>query len=93
MQHRFSAQLRQGLSPEMVTVYAKRGSRVAVVVDAWNVEKESHYEWEIVFHPRDVDMASVRVVLEADGELLMTVRRRGYGVGSTACPVIREGLR
>lgn len=40
MQHQFSAQLCQGLSPEMVTVYAKRGSRVAVVVDAWNAEKE-----------------------------------------------------
>ena len=36
----------------------------------------AHYEWEVVFSPADVDMMSVRAVFEADGQLLIHVRRR-----------------
>ena len=36
----------------------------------------AHYEWEVVFSPADVDMMSVRAVFEADGQLMIHVRRR-----------------
>ena len=42
----------------------------------------AHYEWEVVFAPGDVDMLSVRAVFEADGQLLIHVRRRLGAAGS-----------
>ncbi|PCH39341.1 hypothetical protein WOLCODRAFT_85445 [Wolfiporia cocos MD-104 SS10] len=75
-EYKFIAHLREGLSPEMVTVYAKRRCRLAIVVDAWHLEQDSHHEWEIAFTPQDVDMASIRAHLESDGQLNVTVQRR-----------------
>ncbi|KAI0749282.1 hypothetical protein C8Q80DRAFT_1218506 [Daedaleopsis nitida] len=81
-QHTLAVNLPEGLAPEMVTVSAKKGARLAVVADLWHREDDSHYEWEAVFAPADVDMLSVRAVFEAHGQLLIHVRRRPGGEGS-----------
>ncbi|PIL35330.1 hypothetical protein GSI_02055 [Ganoderma sinense ZZ0214-1] len=75
-QHTLAVRLPAGLAPEMVTISAKKGARLAVVADLWHREDDSHYEWEVVFSPADVDMMSVRAVFEADGQLMIHVRRR-----------------
>ncbi|KAI1797057.1 hypothetical protein LXA43DRAFT_878856 [Ganoderma leucocontextum] len=75
-QHTLAVRLPEGLAPEMVTISAKKGARLAVVADLWHREDDSHYEWEVVFSPADVDMMSVRAVFEADGQLVIHVRRR-----------------
>ncbi|KAI0787310.1 hypothetical protein C8Q74DRAFT_1196619 [Fomes fomentarius] len=76
-QHTLAVCLPEGLAPEMVTVSAKKGARLAVVADLWHREDDSHYEWEVMFSPGDVDMMSVRAVFEANGQLKINVRRRG----------------
>jgi len=89
MKYTFTAQLRQGLTSEMVTAYVKRGNRLAVVVDAWHLEHDSHFEWVIGFAPRDVDMSSIRVVLESEGRLTVTVtRKQGVQEDGVAPPTI-----
>ncbi|KAI0707028.1 hypothetical protein C8Q76DRAFT_629119 [Earliella scabrosa] len=88
-QHTLAVLLPEGLAPEMVTVSAKKGARLAVVADLWHRENDSHYEWEVVFWPPDVDMMSVRAVFEASGELLIHVRRRtSLGGEDYAAPII-----
>ncbi|RDX56938.1 hypothetical protein OH76DRAFT_1334795 [Lentinus brumalis] len=77
-QHILAVLLPEGLAPEMVTVSAKKGARLAVVADLWHREHDSHYEWEVLFSPADVDMMSVRAVFEA-GQLMIHVRRRPGG--------------
>lgn len=88
------------LLPEMVTVSAKKGSKLDIVADIWHQEKDcklavrsevprgrmkriadlfsscttAHYEWEITFPPRDVDMSSIRVDL-ANGHLTIRAWR------------------
>ncbi|KAI0760996.1 hypothetical protein BD413DRAFT_486809 [Trametes elegans] len=80
-EHTLAVRLPGGLAPEMVTVSAKKGARLAVVADLWNSEHDSHYEWEVAFSPADVDMMSVRAVFEADGELVIHVRRKSVVEG------------
>ncbi|KAL4246434.1 hypothetical protein ABKN59_009642 [Abortiporus biennis] len=63
--------------PEMITVSAKRGDRLGVVADVWDKEVDSHYEWEIQYPPRDVDMSSIRVHL-GDGYITIKARRYSY---------------
>ncbi|KAJ8496816.1 hypothetical protein ONZ51_g865 [Trametes cubensis] len=90
-EHRLAVRLPEGLSPEMVTVCAKKGARLSVVADLWHRESDSHYEWEVTFAPADVDMMSVRAVFESDGQLVIHVRRRPGAEGLPA-PVIRTPL-
>ncbi|KZT00936.1 uncharacterized protein LAESUDRAFT_664964 [Laetiporus sulphureus 93-53] len=85
----FSAPLWEGLSAEMITAYAKRGDRLAVTVDAWHQEKDSHCEWEISFSPHDVDLTTTRVRLEAGGMLNITIRRNEEYSAEADPPVIR----
>ncbi|KAH9921200.1 uncharacterized protein BXZ73DRAFT_91836 [Epithele typhae] len=84
--HTLAVRLPAGLSPEMVTVAAKKGARLSVVADLWHLENDSHYEWEVVFAPGDVDMMSVRAVFEQDGQLAIHVRRRMSAMGEPAYP-------
>ncbi|KAM5539281.1 hypothetical protein V8D89_007154 [Ganoderma adspersum] len=85
-QHTLAVRLPEGLAPEMVTISAKKGARLAVVADLWHREDDSHYEWEVVFSPADVDMMSVRAVFDADGQLMIHVRRRTPVSGGEGFP-------
>ncbi|THH31489.1 hypothetical protein EUX98_g2697 [Antrodiella citrinella] len=73
-EHTLDVHLPKELSPEMVTVSAKKGNRLSIVADVWYRENNSHYEWDIVFPPRDVDMNSIRVIL-AEGHVTIRARR------------------
>ncbi|KAH9970553.1 hypothetical protein BGW80DRAFT_1175997, partial [Lactifluus volemus] len=53
--------------PEMITVSARRGARLAVVADAWHLEQDCHYEWHIGFPQPDVNLGAVRARLERMG--------------------------
>ncbi|KAI0671361.1 hypothetical protein C8Q78DRAFT_973440 [Trametes maxima] len=75
-EHTLAVRLPEGLAPEMVTVCAKKGTRLSVVADLWHLECDSHYEWEVAFAPLDVDMRSVKAVFEPDGQLVIHIRRR-----------------
>ncbi|EGN98744.1 hypothetical protein SERLA73DRAFT_53840 [Serpula lacrymans var. lacrymans S7.3] len=63
------------ISPEMVTISAKKGERLDVVADAWHMEHDCHYEWQVRFAPGDVDMSSVRARFNSDGRLSIDVQR------------------
>ncbi|KAH9924111.1 hypothetical protein B0H21DRAFT_696067 [Amylocystis lapponica] len=63
------------LMPEMVTVAARQGARLRVVVDYWALERDAHFEWEVAFVHADVDLSAVRAVLAPDGHLAIRVRR------------------
>ncbi|KAI0925498.1 hypothetical protein AcV5_008219 [Taiwanofungus camphoratus] len=76
----FFVPLQSGVVSDMITVYAKRGHRLAVVVGAWHLEKDLHSEWEIAFSPQDVDMSSVRAVFGSDGQLTISIQRRMCGL-------------
>ncbi|KAH8074789.1 hypothetical protein BXZ70DRAFT_902778 [Cristinia sonorae] len=73
-EHTLDVWLPKELSPEMVTVSAKKGNKLSIVADVWDRENNSHYEWDIVFPPRDVDMNSIRVSL-ADGHVIIRAVR------------------
>jgi len=60
----------------MVTVSANKGDRLRVVADAWHMEGESHYEWQISFPPADVDLRAVQAKFHPDGRLTIDVKRR-----------------
>ncbi|KAI6017942.1 hypothetical protein BKA83DRAFT_4315867 [Pisolithus microcarpus] len=77
--HTFSVVLPRTILPEMITVSAKKGDRLDVVADAWHMEHDCHYGWEISFAPGDADMSTVRAKLNQDGELSIEVRRRPPG--------------
>lgn len=77
--HTFSVMLPRTILPEMITVSAKKGDRLDVVADAWHMEHDCHYGWEIGFAPGDADMSTVRAKLNPDGELTIEVRRRPLG--------------
>ncbi|KAI5828142.1 hypothetical protein K523DRAFT_245227 [Schizophyllum commune Tattone D] len=72
----FDVALPSTILPEMVTISAKKGNKLRVIADAWHLEDNCHYEWEIAFAPYDVDMASVKAKFEPGGRLLITVARR-----------------
>ncbi|KAH7884271.1 hypothetical protein F5I97DRAFT_1812075 [Phlebopus sp. FC_14] len=73
--HTFSVELPRVFQPEMVTVSAKKGDRLDVVADAWHMEHDCHYEWQIRFAPGDVDMSTVRARIGSDGKLTIDVQR------------------
>lgn len=89
--HTFSVVLPRTILPEMITVSAKKGDRLDVVADAWHMEHDCHYGWEISFAPGDVDMSTVRAKLNQDGELSIEVRRRPPG--QTCLAPVGTGLR
>ncbi|KAA1477142.1 hypothetical protein DENSPDRAFT_760015, partial [Dentipellis sp. KUC8613] len=60
---------------EMVTIAAKKGDRLGIIADAWHLEQDCHFEWDFAFEPRTVDMSTLRAKVEADGKLVITVRR------------------
>ncbi|KAL4262776.1 SHSP domain-containing protein [Pleurotus pulmonarius] len=64
------------MRPEMVTVCAKRGDRLGIVADAWHLERNCHYEWEVAFPPHDADMAHVHAKFLPGGCLTIDVWRR-----------------
>ncbi|TRM64560.1 hypothetical protein BD626DRAFT_400932 [Schizophyllum amplum] len=72
----FDVSLPSTILPEMVTISAKKGNKLRVIADAWHLEDNCHYEWEIAFAPYDVDMGSVKAKFEPGGRLLITVARR-----------------
>ncbi|KAH7913791.1 hypothetical protein BJ138DRAFT_1001545 [Hygrophoropsis aurantiaca] len=71
--------LPRAIQPEMVTVSAKKGDRLDIVADAWHMESNSHYEWQVRFSPGDVDMSTVRARFGSDGQLSIDVQRRTHG--------------
>ncbi|KAG2038990.1 hypothetical protein BDR03DRAFT_861013 [Suillus americanus] len=85
--HTLSVALPRAIQPEMVTVSVKKGDRLNIVADAWHMENDCHYEWQVHFAPGDADMPSVRARFAPDGKLTITVQRRapgqtsGYGRG------------
>ncbi|EPT05459.1 hypothetical protein FOMPIDRAFT_1110889 [Fomitopsis schrenkii] len=85
-QYTFCARVPKGLSTEMVTVYVKRGCRLAVVADAWHLEHDAHCKWEIGFTPGDVNLSAVHVLLDASGNLTLNVPRRGLVSEEHALP-------
>jgi len=86
--HVFSVHLPSAVDPQMVTVFQKHGGRVRVVVDLWHLQKDAHFEWELVMNLRDVDISSVRAVFEAGGHLAIHVRRRPLQAVNTPSPSI-----
>ncbi|KAH9053007.1 hypothetical protein EDB83DRAFT_2225861 [Lactarius deliciosus] len=64
------------LAPEMVTISARRGGRLAVVADAWHLEHDCHYEWHVALPPKEVDLGAVRARFGDDGTLVIDVPRR-----------------
>ncbi|KAI6033355.1 hypothetical protein EDC04DRAFT_2523361, partial [Pisolithus marmoratus] len=71
--HTFSVVLPHAVPPEMITVSAKKGDRLDVVADAWHMEHDCHYGWEISFAPGDADMSTVRARLNQERELVIEV--------------------
>ncbi|KAJ3516564.1 hypothetical protein NLJ89_g1030 [Agrocybe chaxingu] len=77
--HVLSVFLPRSISPEMVTISANKGDRLRVVADAWHMEDECHFEWQISFPPYDVDIAKVQAKFDPDGRLTIAVTRRPKG--------------
>ncbi|CAA7269478.1 unnamed protein product [Cyclocybe aegerita] len=77
--HMLSVFLPRTISPEMVTISANKGDRLRVVADAWHMEDECHFEWQISFPPYDVDIAKVQAKFDPDGRLTIAVTRRPKG--------------
>lgn len=74
--YQFSVKLSSAIQREMVTISANKGDKLKVVADAWHMENESHYEWQITFPPRDIDMNSVHAKFdENEKTLTIDVRR------------------
>ncbi|KAF8150154.1 hypothetical protein B0H34DRAFT_666425 [Crassisporium funariophilum] len=74
--HTLSVKLPASIQPEMVTISANKGDRLKVVADAWHMEGESHYEWQISFPPYDIDITAVHAKFDPDGRLTIDVKRR-----------------
>ncbi|KAI0725595.1 hypothetical protein C8Q72DRAFT_851272 [Fomitopsis betulina] len=86
-QYTFCARVPEGLSTEMVTVYVKRGCRLAIVADAWHLEHDAHHKWEIGFTPEDVNLGAVHVLLDVSGNLTLNVPRRGRVCAEQSVPI------
>jgi len=69
----------------MVTISAKRGDKLEIVADAWHMEADCHYEWQISFAPHDIDMSSVHAKFGADGHLTIDVQRRPLDYTAFRC--------
>ncbi|KAJ7178057.1 hypothetical protein C8R46DRAFT_943005 [Mycena filopes] len=64
------------IKPEMVTITTAKGDILKIVADAWHLESDCHFEWEIVFPPQDVDIASISAKFDARGRLTVNAGRR-----------------
>lgn len=73
--HTLHVQLPVSIQPEMITIAAQKGDKLKVVADAWHMENDCHYEWEISFPPHDIDMTAIQAKLEPNGHLYIYVRR------------------
>jgi len=76
--HTLSVMLPRSIQQEMVTISANKGDRLRIVADAWHMEDESHYEWQIIFPPYDVDIRAVHAKFQQDGRLTIDVKRRHH---------------
>ncbi|KAJ6588315.1 hypothetical protein B0H19DRAFT_922985 [Mycena capillaripes] len=63
------------IQPEMVIITTAKGDKLKIVADAWHLEADCHFEWEIVFPPRDVDITSIRAKFEEQGRLTVRAGR------------------
>jgi len=83
--HILAVVLPRAIQSEMVTVSVKKGDRLDIVADAWHMEHDCHYEWQVHFASCDADMSSVRARFAPDGKLSISVQRRisgqAYGCG------------
>ncbi|KAK7042447.1 hypothetical protein R3P38DRAFT_316863 [Favolaschia claudopus] len=68
------------IKPEMVTVSTAKGAKLRIVADAWHLEKDCHFEWEIVFATGDVDITSIRAKFGEEGHLVVRAGRRARKV-------------
>ncbi|KIM80386.1 hypothetical protein PILCRDRAFT_73151 [Piloderma croceum F 1598] len=75
-----NVQLPTEIQREMVTVSAKKGNRIAIVADVWHMEEDCHYEWQIRFSPYDINMTSIRVILDDDAQLTIHVERHSPNI-------------
>ncbi|KAG1729839.1 uncharacterized protein EDB91DRAFT_1059838 [Suillus paluster] len=84
--HSLSVTLPRAIQSEMVTVSVKKGDRLNIVADAWHMEIDCHYEWQVHFAPGDADMSSARARFAPDGKLSISVQRRipGQSYGRAA---------
>ncbi|GLB40719.1 hypothetical protein LshimejAT787_0805900 [Lyophyllum shimeji] len=73
--HTLHVQLPRMIQPEMITISANRGDKLKVVADAWHMENDCHYEWQISFAPRDIDMTAIHAKFEPNGHLFIDVSR------------------
>ncbi|KAJ7253034.1 hypothetical protein B0H12DRAFT_1017707 [Mycena haematopus] len=64
------------IKPEMVTISTAKGDKLKIVADAWHLEADCHFEWEVVFAPRDVDIAGIRAKFQDGGVLTVRAGRR-----------------
>ncbi|KAF7292989.1 hypothetical protein MIND_01198200 [Mycena indigotica] len=62
------------IAAEMVTICTLKGDKLRVVADAWHLESDCHYEWEIGFPPREVDMSSICAKVEETGLVIRASR-------------------
>ncbi|KAJ7201036.1 hypothetical protein GGX14DRAFT_465516 [Mycena pura] len=67
--------LPSAIKPEMVTITTGRGDKLRIVADAWHLEIDCHYEWEISFPEHDVDMTSIRAKFDDKGRLYVSAER------------------
>ncbi|KAJ7130279.1 hypothetical protein C8R44DRAFT_613600 [Mycena epipterygia] len=63
------------IKPEMVTISTAKGDKLRIVADAWHLEADCHYEWEVTFAPRDVVTSSIRAKFDVQGHLTVSAGR------------------
>ncbi|KAG6873467.1 hypothetical protein C0995_015170 [Termitomyces sp. Mi166 len=73
--HTFRVQFPNTIESEMITISANKGDKLKVLADAWHMQSDCHYEWQICFAPRDVDLSAVQAKFESSGHLTIDVRR------------------
>jgi len=73
--HILSVRLPEAIKSEMVTITANKGDKLKIIADAWHMEADCHYEWQIDFAPHDVDMLAIRAKFEQDGLLIISAER------------------
>ncbi|KAJ6590963.1 hypothetical protein DFH09DRAFT_907956 [Mycena vulgaris] len=74
-QYTFDISLPTAIKPEMVTITTAKGDKLRIVADAWHLESDCHYEWEILFRPHDVDISAIRAKFDAQGHLTISAGR------------------
>ncbi|KAJ7704394.1 hypothetical protein B0H17DRAFT_1224401 [Mycena rosella] len=74
-QYTFDVVLPTAIKPEMVTITTARGDKLKIVADAWHLEADCHFEWEIAFRPKDVNLAAIRAKFGVQGRLTISAGR------------------